>query len=222
MAVYSRGFDVIYSLAPRTASSATAVTLKKKLGFVELMKEDIVDSNGNIIVDKKHVTFNQLIENSIICTEDFERAERVVTVRNPFDSLFSAWFKYKYVYTKLLVDKNSWLHKKPKLLNEMLYVSEHGFSDWIITFYSHMLDENPKHLYNKHLHNSTHVFKFEQLNEDINSFFASKGEDDFSIDKLNITEGKGGLSYRDYTNQEAKRIILDVFAPDFDKFGYDF
>ena len=67
MAVISRKYKFIYSLAPRTASTATADYRIKKFEAEWIPEKDSINEKGFIAVDRKHSTFSlELIDYKIL------------------------------------------------------------------------------------------------------------------------------------------------------------
>jgi hypothetical protein len=223
MAVISHKYQLIYALAPRTASTATANYLIKKLAFEWIPSEDLLDEVKNIKVAKKHCTFADLINYQILQKHIVKKYLTFVTVRNPFESLYSAWYKKKYTYTELLEDKNSFIYKKPGFLEDMIYIRDNSFSDWVVKTYEKLAQDNVKrHLDGTYLNYADRVLRFEYLNEDFKKMIQDynlpyPGE----IPVINKTEGKPS-NYREFYTTEAREIITKTYSLDLEKFSYHF
>jgi hypothetical protein len=223
MAVISHKYKFIYALAPRTASTATADHLIKKLAAEWIPNDNLLDEGEKIKVDKKHCTFSELIEYNILQKHIIKKYLTFVTVRNPFESLYSAWYKKKYTYTNLLKDENSFIYKKPDFLRDMLYIKDHSFSDWIIENYEKLAyDSVERHINGTYLNYSNRVLRFEYLNEDFKTMIQDynlpyPGE----IPIINKTEGKPS-NYREFYTAEARDIIEKTYSLDLEKFSYIF
>ena len=221
MAKISHKFKFIYSLAPRTASTATAEYLEKYLCAEEVIEDNIFNSAGTIVVDKKHLTFSDIKNYKIIAEKFLDKYLKFVTVRNPFDSLYSLWYKMKNTYVPLLNDNESWIYRKPGYLENMKFVKDHTFSEWIIRTYSQKLDE-PTHLYNSHLKLTNRVIRFERLKDDLQKVLEDLYVDiKVDIPVLNKTDGRES-DYKISYSKEAQEIVRKVFYPDLKRFGYTF
>lgn len=223
MAVISHKYKFIYTLAPRTASTATADHLLKKLSSQWILSDHLLDEGKNIKVDKKHCTFSNLIEHEIIQKDVVKKYLTFVTVRNPFESLYSAWYKKKYTYTELLKDTNSFVYKKPDFLKDMVYIKNHDFSDWVVKNYEKLAqDDIARHINGTYLNYADRVLRFEYLNEDFEKLMQ-----DYNIPYpgkipvINITEGKPS-DYRKFYTTKAREIIQKTYSLDLEKFSYDF
>ena len=223
MAVISYKHNFIYALAPRTASTATADYLIKRLDAEWVPKNDVLDDGGIIKVEKKHSAFKDLIQNGVVDRDIVKSFLTFITVRNPFDSLFSAWYKKKFTYTKLMKEKDSFIFKKPGFLEDMLFVKDRTFSEWIVKNYQKLAEDGVKrHLNGKFLHHADRVMRFESLNEDFKDILQ---EYDISypgkIPIINQTEGKP-KDYRQHYTTEARAIVEQAYSLDLKKFSYEF
>ena len=54
------------------------------------------------IFQKKHSTLSELIKHKILAPEEAKSLLKIATVRNPFDSLASLYFKQKLKYQPLM------------------------------------------------------------------------------------------------------------------------
>ncbi|CUH39462.1 hypothetical protein JSE7799_02189 [Jannaschia seosinensis] len=74
MAVWFPELNLLYVLNPRTASSATAMTLKRNFQWANIPNQDIVDENGHHVVDAKHSSFSEIEKHALMEPEIFENA----------------------------------------------------------------------------------------------------------------------------------------------------
>lgn len=223
MAVISHEHKFIYALSPRTASTATADYLRRNLAAQWIPGEDFLDESGNIILDRKHSAFRELIEYKLIQKKTVKQYLTFITVRNPFQSIFSAWYKKKYTYQKLLQQKNTFVHKKPGFVEDMMFVKENTFSDWILAEFKNLAEDNvERHLNGKYMDYADRVIRFENLNQDFKQLMEEYDIPYFGeIPMLNKTEGKPD-TYQSYYTDEAKKIIQRAYALDINKFSYSF
>ncbi len=223
MAVYCEPQKLIYCLAPRTASTATADLLIKKYEGVWIPTKDITDpTTGNYIVQKKHTTFKQITENHLISNEDFKKCKRLVTVRNPFDSLYSLWYKKKVSYTPLLEDKTSFIYKIPGFVQDMEFISENNFDSWFIKTYNGAYEAgNTISINMKFVHGSTHILYFENLQDSFDKFCNASELQTNKIELINITQGRNS-SYREFYSKRSINIGNKVFQKELLKFNYSF
>ena len=123
-------------MTPRTACSAIGQVLINELGGHFFPEKDIFDVNGNRIVRHKHCTLNDLITNNLISEAELTSLFVFAGVRNPFDSLASLYVKKLTKYKELPSDPNSWVHKQPRYLDDLIFCQNHSFDEWIYKNYS--------------------------------------------------------------------------------------
>lgn len=221
MAIISYRYKFIYALAPRTASTATANYLIKNYDAEQIPNEDILDDSGNIILDKKHCTFNDLISHNILTEYLIQDFLTFVTIRNPYDSLYSGWYKKKFVYEKLLDDKNSFIYKKEGFIKDMKEMQDLSFSEWLVSRHKKLSEDSiERHLNGKYLHYADSVIRFENLNGDLQQLFEDHnipflGE----VPVINKTEGKKD-NFMNYYTSEAASVVQKAYSLDFSKFAY--
>ena len=224
MAVWCEDIKILYSLCPRTGSTATACTLIEACGGLWLPSEDILDESCNYLVQRKHSTFNEILQHGLIDLDKFYSAHRLVTVRNPFDSVFSLWYKKKTTYTKLVDDKSSFIHRIPGFSDDIEFIQSNDFSTWFLLKYSKAADEGRQVGVNKKwVHNSTSILKFETLQKEFEEFLSNvlRYPEKVTIPVINKTENKPS-DYRNYYSSDAIDVGLNVFKWELDKFGYTF
>ncbi|NHK28066.1 sulfotransferase family 2 domain-containing protein [Parvularcula flava] len=223
MAVWIKKYKLLYALTPRTASTATATALRKNLGGKQVPNEDIRNDAGKVIVARKHSKLSEIMKHELIDPADFNNAVRVTTVRNPFDSVYSLWYKKKYTYVPLLDDPSSFIHKDQNSVNDMLFVKENGFEEWFKKHYD--TDETGKTsqgIYKRWTHQANHIMKFENLAEDFSELLDKLGvEKKFEIGILNPTEGRK-RDYRTAYTDEMRQIGEKAFAAELKKYNYEF
>lgn len=181
-----------------------------------------MDDAGNVVLGK-HATFVDLLQHGAVDEETLRGYRTAMTVRNPFDSLYSAWFKKKYSYVPLLDDPSAFIHRLPGFVTEMEFVREHTFSEWVIENYRALGDDGQKrHLYGRYLHYTDTVLRFEHLQQDLADFLeACELPDIGPVPVTNVTEGRE-KSYQEHYTDEARELIATVYCLDLERFGYEF
>ena len=119
MAIICRKYNFLFIMTPRTACTAIGELLCESYGGEFLPTEDILDSRGRIAIQKKHSTLRELLEHKILSPEEAKSLVKVATVRNPFDTLVSLYFKQRYKYQPLLSDPTSWVNRSPAYARNM-------------------------------------------------------------------------------------------------------
>lgn len=224
MALISHARKFIYVLNPRTASTATAMALRKATDATFVPEESLMDEDGKILVQKKHSNIPQLLKHGIVSEEIATGYFKFVTVRNPFDSIVSLWAKKTKDYAALLEDRNSWVHKVPGYAESMERAAGKGFSEWAIEEFSGNLESGkPGTINSNYIREVDHMLRFENLAEDFAAITGRLGlDEDFVIPEANRTESRGGRDYRSFYDAASRKLIETVFAEEIDRLGYAF
>src|SRR5437764_7661973 len=130
MAIICRDYSLLFIMTPRTACTAVGELLVQHYGGEFLPAEDILDSHGIIAVQRKHSTLEELIQHGLLTGEEAGSLLKIATVRNPFDSLVSLYFKQRLKYQPLLHDPTSWVHRSRSYAQRMKYAQKHSFNRW--------------------------------------------------------------------------------------------
>src|SRR5438270_9077761 len=131
MAIICRKYNLLFIMTPRTACTAIGELLCERFGGEFIPSDDILDSRGLILVDKKHSTLSDLIKHKILTTEEANSLLKVAAVRNPFDSLVSLYFKQRLKYQPLIADPSSWVNRSIGYAGDMRYAQTHSFKQWV-------------------------------------------------------------------------------------------
>src|SRR5438477_9476078 len=131
MAIICRDYSLLFIMTPRTACTAVGELLVQHYGGEFLPAEDILDSHGIIAVQRKHSTLEELIQHGLLTGEEAGSLLKIATVRNPFDSLVSLYFKQRLKYQPLLGDPSSWVNRSVKYADHMRYAQAHSFNEWV-------------------------------------------------------------------------------------------
>lgn len=224
MAVISYPNRFIYFLNPRTASTATAQALGEALPCVFVPEADILDDKGKIVVQRKHTTPRQLREHGLVEPAVLEAFFKFVTVRNPYDSIVSAWAKKVKDYAHLLDKPDSWVNKLPGYADGLRRAAGLSFSDWVREEYAEHLDKRRKGRMNGNfIEEVDHILRYETLAQDFAAITGRLGlPADFVLPQINVTKGRETADYRDYYDDDARAVIATVFGDEIERLGYDF
>lgn len=224
MAVISYPNRFIYFLNPRTASTATAHALVKALPCAYVPEADILDDNGKIVVQRKHTTPRQLCEHGLVEPEVLETFFKFVTVRNPYDSIVSAWAKKVKDYAHLLDRPGSWVNKIPGYADGLRRASGLSFSEWVREEYAEHLEKGRKARMNGNfIEEVDHILRYETLAQDFAAITGRLGlPADFVLPQINVTKGRDTADYRDYYDDAAREVIATVFRDEIERLGYAF
>lgn len=227
MAVLCRPHRLLFLLNPRTAGSAVARTLVDELDGEWLPAEDIVDEQGRVVFQAKHNTVPDLLGWDVLQPADLDGLTVFTTVRNPFDSMVSLYLKLRERYRQYLDDPGSWLYLNPRMVEMVRYCQDHGFGQWVRRYYWRSalatLLKGARHSINeRYLEHTTHVMRFEHLQEDFDQVLRDAGVDRrVEIARFNPTENKT-RGYRDYYDPVARWIIATTFRDDIRRFNATF
>jgi hypothetical protein len=227
MAIHCRNPGLLFVQAPRTGCTAIEQLLIERFGGEPLPKENILDANGFVRIQRKHCTIAQLLREGLIPRDYQQRFLTVTTVRNPYDSLVSLYIKKREAYQEKRADPNSWVHQLRGYVEDLEYCRTHTFEEWLHKRYpvgklDRLLGRGRRSLYGRYTAGIAVVMRFERLQEDFEALMRSLGvEEDVTIPNVNPTR-KRKPSYQDYYTSEARRLVEYVFRPDFEKYGYTF
>lgn len=224
MAVISFQNRFIYLLNPRTASTATAQALLDSAKAEFVPAENIVDDEGNIVVQRKHTTMEQLVEYELISKDQVDTFFKFVTVRNPYDSMVSAWAKKVHDYVHLLDNPNSWVNRMPDYAAGLRRAAGMSFPEWIAAEYLPKLKRGRGGSVNRNfIRNVDHVLRYENLQHDFSQIVERLGlPKDFQIPVVNVTKGRETKDYRTYYDDESRDIVYRAFKDEIEQLGYEF
>lgn len=223
MAVHSKTHQYLFIMAPRTACTATGVLLCQQVDGNWMPRRNVLDDNGHVVVDRKHGTLDDLITHGILEPARAEKLFKFTTVRNPFDSLVSLYVKKRTSYRPLLDDEDSFVNRKPGFAEDMQFVMEHSFSEWVQRQYAlRPFARRTRHLYARYIKGMDYIMKFENLQADFNQAMEMIGVDRrIEIPLLNPTEERDP-DYRSYYDRRARKTVERAFRDDLTRFGYEF
>lgn len=214
-------------MTPRTACTAIGEVLCQQYGGEFLPKEDILDSQGFIRIQKKHSTLQELIQNGLLTKEDALSLIKFCAVRNPFDSLVSLYIKRKYKYQPLLSDPLSWVNRTPHYAKDMDFCKNHSFDSWIIKNYSKKIIKRffgmKPSMFNAYTEGVDMVMRYENIHDDFKHVLRRVGIfSEMAIPVVNQTGERTNIGYRTYYSKLSKKIIEYIYYNDLTKFNYKF
>lgn len=241
MAIICREHRLLFLMAPRTGCTAVGSVLLKELGGEWIPAEDILDGNGQFLVQKKHSTLKQLLEFKLISRQECEELTTFTAVRNPFDSLVSLYFKMHRGYQDELNDPDSWVYKVPGYADGLKATRELTFDQWLnrgfpdLPFYlenravnavrrslkSLLGRESPAE--DPFLQGVDFVMKFENLQADFTRVLKSAGVPNPPvIPRINVTGARSEKDYRALYTPKTRRKVEVYKEGVLRKFGYTF
>ena len=214
-------------MTPRTACTAIGELLCERFGGEFIPSDDILDSRGLILVDKKHSTLSDLIKHKILTTEEAESLLKVAAVRNPFDSLVSLYFKQRSKYQPLLGDPASWVNRLPGYARNMSYARTHSFNRWVFKvcyrkLIKRILGFNPS-MFAEHTRGVDMVMRYENIEADLTEVFRKAGMGSKAdIPMVNRTHERADSNYRSFYSRVAELAVTLAYSRDLQMYGYRF
>jgi hypothetical protein len=236
MALIARELGLLFIMAPHTGCTAIGRVLTDRFEAIYLPERDIVDSKGEVVVPHKHTSLPQLRESGLLDAMLPDPAERerltiASTIRNPFDMIVSAWYRW---YRKLKPDHPQFnpqfeqrvgdQRRPPAVLDE----ARADFERWLVHRYQPRLGQRLLGRYRRAQAfrwtvGSDVVMRFERLQEDFDALMARLGvEGPVEIPEVNITRERDRRAYQEWYTPRARQIVAGVFAEDIAEFGYAF
>ncbi|MEX2475917.1 sulfotransferase family 2 domain-containing protein [Marinobacter sp.] len=241
MAIICREHGLLFLMAPRTGCTAIGSVLMEQLGGEWLPNDDVMDEKGLYVVQKKHCTLDQLLEFKLLSEAQRREFVTFTTVRNPFDSLVSLYFKMHKGYQDELENPDSWVYKVPGYADDLKLIRNMTFDQWINRFYPDL----PVHLESKSLSGARnlakrlmgkrseaedtfvrgvdHVMRFEHLQEDFSRVLTSAGvRNPPVIPMVNTTQARAEKDYRAFYTPKTRRKVEVYKEGVLREFGYAF
>jgi len=189
---------------PRTSSTSIKVQLARKYGrtYGKRNLYNLTNHTKGIFGD--HLTSKQMV--NILGQEVWDNLFTFTIVRNPWDravSMYNYWLKNVYPKETSISFKDHILLLKTKYKNDKLLINE---------CYEYISNNN-KIIVDK-------VIRFENREEELQKISEKLGCGDLTKEHYEKTLGQE--TYREFYDNETRRIIEEVCAKDIEEFGYSF
>lgn len=227
MAIICRDYNLLFIMTPRTACTAIGELLCEHYGGQFLPAEDILDSRGLTLVDKKHSTLSDLLKHKLLTPEEAKSLLKVAAVRNPFDSLVSLYFKQRLKYQPLLADSASWVNRLPGYAKNMKYARAHSFNRWVLRvsyrkLIERLLGFRPS-MFADHTRGVDIVMRYERIEADLSEVFKKAGMGSKAdIPVVNRTDERANPDYRSFYSRLAELTVTLAYSGDLRMYGYKF
>ena len=204
----SHKYKAIIIHIPKNAGES----MEKKLGIYgksENPLNTLWGIHGNYVL--QHLTASQM--KRLYLTEDvFNNYFKFAFVRNPWDKAVSEY--HWYLRYGRPVTFQDWVRTLSARLgvSENLHILEIGHN---IPQYKFIYDNQGSLLVDL-------VGRFERLQDDFNRVCETIGMEDSTLPMSDQTSSKGRRHYREYYNDETKRIIAKIYEKDIELFGYEY
>ncbi len=227
MAIICRDYNLLFIMTPRTACTAIGELLCEHYGGQFLPAEDILDSRGLTLVDKKHSTLSDLLKHKLLTPEEATSLLKVAAVRNPFDSLVSLYFKQRLKYQPLLADSTSWVNRLPGYAKNMRHARAHSFNRWVLRvsyrkLIKRLLGFRPS-MFADYTRGVDVVMRYESIEADLSEVFRKAGmASKADIPVVNRTDERANSDYRSFYSRLAELTVTLVYSGDLRMYGYKF
>jgi hypothetical protein len=214
-------------MTPRTACTAIGELLCERFFGEFIPPDDILDSRGLILVDKKHSTLSDLIKHKLLTREQANSLLKVAAVRNPFDSLVSLYFKQRSKYQPMLGDPTSWVSRLPGYAKNMRYARAHSFNRWVLRvsyrkLIKRLLGLRPS-MFAEHTRGVDVVMRYESIEADLSEIFRKAGMGcKADIPVVNRTYERANWDYRSFYSRLAELAVTLAYSGDLEMYGYRF
>jgi hypothetical protein len=227
MAIICRDYKLLFIMTPRTACTAIGELLCEHYGGRFLPAEDILDSRGRILVQKKHSTLSELIRHRLLTREEAQSLLKITAVRNPFDSLVSVYFKQRFKYQPLLRDPASWVSRSPHYARRMKYAQKHSFNRWFFRIsyrrlIRRLLLGHPS-MFDDYTRGVDRILRYENLEQDLKEVFRRAGipwKADLPV--VNRTDERPDHDYRSFYSRPAALVAKFTYSQDLKRYRYQF
>ena len=227
MAIICPDYNILFVMTPRTACTAIGKLLTDEVGGRYIPEKDLHDSNGNIILQRKHSTIGELLKHGLLTKDKINSLHKGATVRNPFDTLVSLYFKQRDKYQPLLQDENSWVSRTPSYAKNMQYALSHTFSEWVTRKAMRQIAKRilgePRSMYHKYTEGIDFVLRYESIESDLNTFTRSAGlGKELKIPVVNRTLERPKSDYHEHYTRIARFLVSLAFHDDIKRYGYKY
>lgn len=195
---------LIYLAHPRTASVATANTLKR-VGFEKWGGDHHLRLWEHSAPRAAHLP-DPRPNGSELVTKDNRRDWTVFTVvRNQWDTAAS------WVFRRF----KTWTHPEFNLKN-LRTALEYNY--WVDVD----LPIGECRFWGLHSDDADEILRYESLDTDINQLLVRFGLPTISIVRFNVSKHRRGRSYRELHSEETRRYVAEQFSEEIERFGYGF
>lgn len=228
MAIICRDLGLLFIMTPRTACTAIGNLLCTQFGGEFLPREDILNGDGRIAVQKKHSTLSQLIDHRLLSKEEAQSLLKFAAVRNPFDTLVSLYWKQRSKYQPLLEDPASWVNRiGPLYAKNMRYAQSHSFNEWVLRKCRRQMVKRllgfPPSMFSEYTTGVNSILRYESIEGDLQEVFTKAGiTKRAQIPSINRTEERTEKDYRSCYNRVSAAAVRLAFSKDFATYGYRF
>ncbi len=164
-------------------------------------------------------------QHNIVDEETLKSYFKFVTVRNPYDSVVSAWAKKTNDYIARLDNPKSWIHKKPGYADSIRQAVGKSFSEWVADTYPEKIANGEVGSINrKYVKGTDSQMRYENLQEDFEAIKAKVGlPSDLYIPQINITAGRDGeKDYHKFYDDRSRELVAEYFKQEIELLGYEF
>lgn len=203
--IINHQYQFCFFAVPRTASTAISEVLKEKYGGLRILK--------------RHNSYQEFIDQA----EDHEKGYfKFASVRNPMDSVVSAYFKKKADHNGRF-SRGTYHDGRPigkQSMEEYTFITTENasFQDYFIKFYTEPY-ERKRHEHT--IEQMDAIIRFEYLNEDFKKVMKQLNLPFYPIPVINSTSNRS-RDFLQFYSPEIRERAIQVFSPIMKKWGYTF
>lgn len=214
MAVLSLRYRYLFIQTPRTGCTAIARgVLVPQLDGAFFPRHHVLDATGSVLVRKKHCTLEDLLGSGLLSITEASGLFKFTTVRNPFDSLASAFAKRAQP-----ADNPQGRPIDPRL------AEAESLTEWLeLKFVYRGKLQDPRPFFPAHRWGMDYTMRFEHLQDDFDEALERIGAPGpIQIPSINVTVERMGVDYRSLYDPWAREIVEHVFGDELQLLGYAF
>lgn len=232
MAVYCAPHKLIFFANPQTASKAIALTMRERLGGVNVPPDGSLYDGDRLVVRKHHATYTQLVEAGLMSAAQLDALFKFTCVRNPFDQMASKYLKYVERAEAKTGKKAPWRKDTANLkAKQDAGVINPDFAAWLE--YLFMTYEKTDKMENgplNFLNHANYVIRFEKLADGFAEVQRKVGiaepvtiiEHNVTIARIETPGTKVKKRYTDYYDPASVALVEKTYAEVLQRFGYRF
>lgn len=232
MAVYCAHHKLIFFANPQTASKAIALTMRERLGGVNVPPDGSLYDGDRLVVRKHHATYTQLVEAGLMSAAQLDALLKFTCVRNPFDQMVSKYLKYVDRVDTKSTKKAAWRKDAANLkAKQDAGVTNPDFAAWLEFLFKTFdkvgkMESGPLNF----LNHADHVIRFEKLADGFAEVQRQAGiAEPVAIIEHNVTAArveapgtKVKKRYTDYYDPASVALVEKTYAEVLQRFGYRF
>jgi hypothetical protein len=222
MAILCSEVGLLLLQAPHTGSTSLGTLLRERLGGEMLLREQVRDARGRVVLRQKHQTLRELLDAGLITPEQRSGLLVVVGVRDPYDLVLTEYARNREAGT---------VPAPERILRRIgLLGTEYSAADFE-RFVRRRYTPGPfVRLLGRRAFvpvdwtaGADHVIRFERMQADLDEALRRVGvTEPLPIPHRNPTTSRGDIHYSELYTPAARAIVEAAYRRELDRFGYVF